>query len=124
MESQKEHPTCPSAAELKRLLDAADTNQLDCLLSAGSPEQLIQQLKEHGVDLSACDRYQILMVVRETISGLSEDELAQVAGGEIAKTTKAVLTATAVAGTVVAVGVAGGIAGGTTAAVLDYNKTH
>jgi len=116
--------TCPSAKELENLLKEGDPGLLDGLLSAPTPSDLNRQLKQQGIDLEACDRYQVLRVVRDTITALSEDDLAQVAGGEIAKTTKAVLTATAVAGSVVAVGVAGGIAGGTAGAVLDYNQSH
>jgi hypothetical protein len=124
MYPQTDAMTCPGALELKRILHDSDPAELDELLVAESPDQLAQRLKSKGIDLSLCDRVQVLQVIRDAIAGLTDEDLAMAAGGEIAKTTKAVLTATAVAGSVVAVGVAGGIAGGTVAAAMNYNASH
>lgn len=119
-----DQPTCPSAQELMRILSTADPSELDALLAADGPDQLSQSLKLKGIDLAVCDRLQVLQVIREIVTALTDEDLAMAAGGEIAKTTKAVLTATAVAGSVVAAGVTGGVVAGSVVAAQSYNQTH
>lgn len=116
--------TCKSALKLESILRSADTAVLDQVLTATSPEELATELNRLGIELQSCDRQQILKVVRDRITSVSDEDLLKAAGGEIAKTTKAVVTATAVAGSVVAVGVAGGITAGTVVAAQNYNQTH
>ena len=94
--------TCPNAARLAAFLSDADEALLDRMLLSQTHEELACVLRDLGIDLSNCDRFQILQVIRDMVLSLDDADLAKVAGGEIAKTTKKVVGGTAVAGAILA----------------------
>lgn len=102
---------CPSTLAFGAWIDSL----ADSLQSAPSDflETPVEELlATSGIDLSQCDQAQLLMLVRERLTSLTDDQLLAIAGGEKfgAKIATALIVPVAVG--LGAGAVAGGIAGG------------
>jgi hypothetical protein len=101
---------CLTAKAVHDLLTSpGEATKLQSLGSFNNIEDLQNELKTIGIDLSSCDPEQTLRVIREAIAELSDDELLSAQGGEVKFTALAV-------GVGAAAAVAGGIAVGGVAA--------
>jgi hypothetical protein len=93
-------PTCPSAVRLLELVRNSAEFSPDHPIN--SHDDMLAALQRQGVDIENCDRAQLLGVIRDFFTNLSDEDLAVASGGEVAK---AVAVAAAAAGAVAAVGV-------------------
>lgn len=96
---------CPSTLRFESFLTDLSPEQADNLLQALQQGTIVEHLRSHGIELSACDSTQLTQMIRRRISTVTDDELELVAGGEI-KVTAAIVGAGVSAVAVVAGGIA------------------
>lgn len=96
---------CPSTLRFESFLTDLSPEQADKLLQALQQGQIVDHLRSHGIEISACDSTQLIQMIRRRMLTVTDDDLALVAGGEI-KVTAAIVGAGASAVAVVAGGIA------------------
>jgi hypothetical protein len=95
---------CPAAAAVKKLIASPSTAEPLTYNEDGSVDA-IKWLESNGIMLDkGCDKLEILTAIRDAYAALSDEQLAEIVGGEV-KVTAAIIAAGAATVAVVGAGV-------------------